>query len=278
MSIRIVADSCCEIPEYIRSSVKCVRVPLTITVDDLTIVDDETFVQDRLLKAVAASRNCARSACPSPERYMQAFEGEEEDVFVITLSADLSGSYNSAVLAKSLYEEEHDDKHIHVFNSKSASGGGAHVAVWIDEYCREGLSFDEIVARCEKNIDEMTTWFVLETLEELRKNGRLSNLKALAATTLNLKPICSSDNGSIIQTGIARGMKHALSKMIDQSLAKTPDTRDRVLIINHCNCFERAQEVLASYIARTEFRNTMIIDTAGISSLYAADGGIIVTF
>src|SRR5574344_1800193 len=149
MSIRIVADSCCEIPELVSRNVKCVSVPLTITVDDLTIIDDETFVQERLLKAIAASRTCARSACPSPEKYMQAFEGEEEDVYVITLSADLSGSYNSAELAKSLYEEEHDDKHIHVFNSKSASGGGAHVAVWIDEYCREGLSFDEIVARCE---------------------------------------------------------------------------------------------------------------------------------
>lgn len=277
MSIRIVADSCCEIPETIKSCIRCVRVPLTITVDDLTIIDDETFVQEKLLKAVAASRNCARSACPSPERYMQAFEGEEEDIFVITLSADLSGSYNSAMLAKSLYEEEHSDRHIHVFNSKSASGGGAHVAVWIKELSDAGLGFDEIVEKCEARIDDMTTWFVLESLEELRKNGRLSNLKALAANTLNLKPICGSDNGSIVQLGIARGMKHALAKMIDISLAKYKDTKERVLIINHCNCFERAQEVLAEYISRAEFKDTMILDTAGISSLYAADGGIIVT-
>lgn len=277
MSIKIVADSCCEIPEYIRSSVRCVRVPLTIMVDDLTIVDDESFVQDKLLRAVAASRNCARSACPSPEKYMQAFEGDEKDIYVITLSADLSGSYNSAVLAKSLYEEEHDDKRIHVFNSKSASGGEAHIAVWVKQYSEDGLDFDEIVSRCEANIDSMSTWFVLESLEELRKNGRLSNLKALAANTLNLKPICGSDNGSIIQLGIARGMKHALSKMIDISLNTCRDTKDRILIINHCNCFERAQGVLADYISKAEFRSTMILDTAGISSLYASDGGIIVT-
>lgn len=277
MSIRIVADSCCEIPELVSRNVKCVSVPLTITVDDLTIIDDETFVQERLLKAIAASRTCARSACPSPEKYMQAFEGEEEDVYVITLSADLSGSYNSAELAKNLYEEEHSDKRIHVFNSKSASGGEAQIAIKIMELNAAGFEFDDIIRRCEFFIDSMGTYFVLESLEELRKNGRLSNLKALAANTLNLKPICASDNGSIAQLGIARGMKHALSKMIDFSLEKYKDTKDRVLIINHCNCFARAQEVLAEYISKAEFRKTLILDTAGISSLYASDGGIIVT-
>ncbi len=277
MAIKIVADSCCELTEELKKTVKCVRVPLTIMVEDLTMIDDDTFNQDKLLKAVAASRECARSACPSPEKYMQAFEGDESEVYVITLSADLSGSYNSAVLAKNLYEEEHDDKRIHVFNSKSASGGETHVAYKILELSSQGNDFDSIVEKCEEFIDGMSTYFVLESLEELRKNGRLSNLKAFAANTLNLKPICGSDGGSIIQLGIARGMKKSLTKMIEMSLEAVKDTKDRILIINHCNCLERAQQVLADYIARAEFKKAMIIDTAGISSLYAADGGIIVT-
>ena len=277
MSIKIIGDSCLEFPEKLEQSVKCVRVPLTISVEDMVIVDDETFDQAVLLEAIERSKNSAKSACPSPEQFMDAYAGEEEDIFVITLSADLSGSYNSAMLAKRLYEDEYDDKRIHVFNSKSASGGEAQVAIKIKELYDEGLDFEEIVEKTEEFIDTVKTYFVLETLEELRKNGRLSNLKALAANTLNLKPICSGDNGTIVQLGNARGMKKALSKMIDIALDNAGNTKERVLIINHCNCEDRAAEVLSEFVAGAQFKETYIIPTAGISSLYAENGGIIVS-
>ncbi|MBO6111753.1 MAG: DegV family protein [Lachnospiraceae bacterium] len=278
MSIRIVGDSCLEFPDELSKSVTCLRVPLTITVEDKVIVDDETFIQSELLKAIEKSKHGAKSACPSPERFMQAYDGEEDWIFVITLSADLSGSYNSAMLAKNLFLEEHGDKKVYVFNSKSASGGEAQVALKIKELYDAGCSFEEIVEKTEEHIDDTRTYFVLESLEELRKNGRLSRLKAMAVNTLNLKPICAGDNGSIAQLGVARGMKKALSKMIEISLDSVGNTtKDRILIINYCNCEERAKEVLAEFTAEAEFKKTMLIPTAGISSLYAEDGGIIVT-
>ena len=145
--------------------------------------------------------------------------------------------------------------------------------------CMEkGLSFEETVEITENFAEnELNTFFVLESLEALRKNGRLSRLKTIAASALNIKLVCGGDKGTIVQVALARGMKSALSKMIDISLEKVRNTEERILFITHCNCKKRAEEVLASYVERARFAKTYILDTAGISSLYASDGGIIVS-
>ena len=123
----------------------------------------------------------------------------------------------------------------------------------------------------------MNTFFVLETLETLRKAGRLSGIKALVANTLNIKPIMgSTDEGTIQQLGQARGMKKALAKMVQDVVEKTPDSENRILAISHCNCPERAQYVKECLEKSAKFKDIFIVDTAGISSMYANDGGVII--
>ncbi len=281
MKIRYVGDSCCEFPEDFRKEHDCVNVPLTIMVGDDVIIDDASFDQADFLKKVAAYPKCPKSSCPSPEQYMSAFEGDVDIVFVTTLSGELSGSYNSAVLAKQLYEEDHPDekKKIHVFNSYSASCGEMQVLLKAAELVEQGLSFEEVVEKTEKfAYDDLKTYFVLESLEALRKNGRLSTMKALAATALSIKPVCIGNHGVIEQVAIARGMKKALEKMVSHSLEQVSSTEDRILFVSHCNCEKRAEEVAALFIAKAKFKETRIINMAGISSLYACDGGIIATF
>ncbi len=280
MSLRIIADSCCEFPEELKKEIPCENVPLTLMVDDREIIDDDTFDQKSFLKLIAGCKGVPRSACPSPELFKKAYECKEDWVFVVTLSGSLSGSYNSAELARELYFEEHKDsnKKIYVFDSKSASGAEAQVAIKANELYKQGLSFDEIIEKCEDFIGHMKTYFVLESLEVFRKNGRLSNTKAFAANVLNLKPVCMGVDGVIEPASIQRGIRNALKKMVEVSLEGIKDTKDRILIINHCNCYERAAKVLADFISRAEFKATLILDTAGVSSLYASDGGIIVSF
>ncbi|MCR4590652.1 MAG: DegV family protein [Lachnospiraceae bacterium] len=279
MKIRFVGDSCCEFPEDFKNKYECINVPLTIQIGDHTIIDDDSFDQKDFLERVAAYPKCPRSSCPSPEAFMKAYEGNYDALFVTTLSADLSGSYNSAVLAKKLYEDEHGERNIFVFNSRSASGGEMQALLKAAEYAEAGLSFKEITEKTVDFLDnKLSTYFVLESLETLRKNGRLSRLKTLAATALNIKPVCAGDKGTIVQLGIARGMKSALKKMTDISLEKVRETENRILFINHCNCRKRAEEVLSSYLEKARFAKTYILDTRGISSLYAGDGGIIVSF
>ncbi len=279
MTIKIVADSCCEFPEELKKEVRCVNVPLILMLGEQTVIDDEHFEQKSFLHMVSECKSVPRSACPSPEKYLSAYEGDEDCVFVVTLSSALSGSYNTAMLAKDLYEEEHGtDKKIYVFDSKSASGGEAQVALKAAELYKQGKSYEEIVEETECFIKGMNTYFVLESLDVFRKNGRLSNTKAFAANILSLKPVCKGVNGVVEAASIQRGIKSALKKMVEISLEGLKDTKERILIINHCNCYERAVGVMADFISRMEFKKTMILDTRGVSTLYAADGGIIVSF
>lgn len=277
MRFKIVGDSCTDfLPEDLAKDY-IVSVPLTIDVNGFEIVDDESFDQADFLRRVAEFEGCPKSACPSPERYMESFAGAE-NIYIVTLSAQLSGSYNSAELAKKIYQEEHPDVKIHVFDSKSASCGQLLIAHLIESYALAGAEFDEIVKNVTAFRDSMQTTFVLESLETLRKNGRLTGVKALMANALNIKPYMKAVDGTIAQAGQARGIKKALGKMIDYIGEVGENLSDRTVIVANCNCYDRAKEVEKELMERYQFKESLIIDTKGISSLYANDGGVIVAF
>ena len=277
MSYKIVVDSCGELPEEKKQDAHFESVPLALDVDGYHIVDDETFDQADFLRRVAASPNCPKSSCPSPERYMQAYTCEAEHVYAVTLSAELSGSYNSAELGKQLYLEEKGEKQIHVFNSRSASIGETLIALKIEECEKEGLPFEEVIERVEAYIEEQHTYFVLESLEALRKNGRLSNLKAFVANALNIKPVMgSTPAGTIQQLDQARGINRAVKKMAEYLAREVKNPAEKCLAISHCNCAARAEQLKEEILKRISVKSVFILDTAGISSLYASDGGVIV--
>lgn len=277
MSYKIIVDSCGELTAEMKESGRYETASLEIDVEGYHIVDDETFDQAEFLKIVAESPECPKSSCPSPERYMEAYCCEEEHVYAVTLSAELSGSYNSAVLGKNLYHEENGEKDIYVFNSRSASVGETLIALKIAECEEQGMSFEETIETVEEYIEKQNTYFVLETLDTLRKNGRLTGIKAVVATALNIKPIMgSTPEGTICQLGQARGIKKALVKMVDHVVGDLKDAEEKILAISHCNCVERAQNLKDMILERVKVKEVVILDTAGISSMYASDGGVIV--
>lgn len=278
MSYKIVVDSCCELPESLKKDSRFEIVPLTLIVGETyEKEDDADFNQRKFLDAVAACPTCPKSACPSPERYMQAFETEAEHVYAVTLSSRLSGSYNSAELGKKLYHEKHGEKDIYIVDSKSASCGETQLAMKIAEWEDAGLSFEEITGKIEAYVKNMNTYFVLENLDTLRKNGRLTGVKALVASTLNIKPVMGADDGNIIQLGQCIGMKKALAKLVDFALKDAVNPEQKTLMITHCNNPRGAESVRAQFEERVRFKRVLVMDTAGISSMYANDGGVIVT-
>ncbi len=278
MSYKIVVDSCCELPEELKKDPRFESVPLTLIVgDSYEQPDDETFNQRVFLDAVAACPTCPKSACPSPERYLEAYRTEAEHVYAVTLSSQLSGSYNSAVLGKNLYHDAYGEKDIYVVDSRSASCGETQLAYKIMEYEEAGFSFTEITEKIEQYVKEMNTYFVLENLETLRKNGRLSKVKAFVASTLNIKPLMGADNGNIVQLGQGIGMKKALAKLADAVVSNAKNAESKRLMITHCNNPSSAESVRRDIMERLKVKEAVIMDTAGISSMYANDGGVIVT-
>lgn len=279
MNYKIIGDSCIDLTADLKKDPHFQIIPLTLQVGENQIVDDDTFDQKRFLELVKNSSESPKSACPSPELYKEAYECEEENVFVITLSEHLSGSYNSAVLGKKLYEEEHgnDGKKIAVLGSDSASSGQLNIALLVQSLCQAALPFEEIEQRARAFIKNMKTYFVLESLDTLRKNGRLTGLQAFFATALNIKPVMSAESGVIIKLDQARGINKALIRMVEMAVKNAGDTRDKVLAIAHCNNPERAEYVKQEMRKRAEFKDVIITETAGVATVYANDGGIIMT-
>lgn len=276
MSYKIVVDSCCELPEEALKTGHFERIPLGIEVGDYQIQDDDSFNQAEFLAKVAAYSKCAKSSCPSPERYREAYHVEAEHIYVVTLSSHLSGSYNSACLGKNLYHEKYGKKDIYVVDSESASCGEAQIALKLMELEEAGEPFEAIVEKIDAFRDAMNTYFVLDNLETLRKNGRLSGVKALVASTLSIKPVMGAEKGTIVQRGQSIGMKKALNKMADLIVSEAVNTQEKRLMITHCNAPARAELVKDMILAKAVFREVIILDTAGISSMYANDGGVIV--
>lgn len=277
MSFKIVVDSCCDLNAQMRKDPCFVKVPLTIRVQESTFVDDDSFDQADLLWAMRQSEEAPSTACPPPQAYLDAYQGAD-DIYVVTLSALLSGSHNSAEQARLLMEEERPETNVHVFNSCSASSGEVLVALKIRELASSGMPFKLVVREVEQYIYRMQTLFVLETLENLRKNGRLTRLQAVVTGALKIKLVmAATPEGEIYKAGQALTMKQALGKMMDK-VASDPEHRGRTLAISHCNCLDRALQVKAMAESKCEFAAIHILEAAGITTVYANDGGIVVAY
>ena len=294
MSYRIVIDSCCDMPEPYKNDPHFLSVPLTLEVGDDIIIDDETFDQLDFLAKVAAYPKSPKSSCPSPAAYAEAYECDADRIYVVTLSSKLSGSYNSALVGKEMYLDDNDFKPIYVCDSESASVGETQIAMKIMEYEEQGgMTFAQIVSKIEDFRNRQHTYFVLDNLDTLRKNGRLSGVKALIASTLSIKPVMAGDCGSIVQKAQAVGIKRYRDLVLFQHGRKRsgqPEGRlvlvfikiiaaipEKTLYISHCNNPERAEFVKAALLERCNPKSITVLNTGGISSMYANDGGIIVT-
>lgn len=277
MSFKIVVDSCCDLSPQMLQDPCFVRVPLTIQVEESTFVDDETFDQADLLWCMRQSEQSPSTSCPAPQAYLDAYQGAE-DVYVVTLSALLSGSHNSAVQARVLLEEEEPERNVHVFNSCSASSGEVLTALKIRELASSGMPFKKVVREVEQYICQMQTLFVLESLENLRKNGRLTKLQAVVTGALRIKLLMgATPQGEICKLGQALTMKQALGKLVDR-MAADPDHQGRVAAVCHCNCLERAFALKEQIEAKCQFQQVLILEAGGITTVYANDGGVVVAY
>ena len=278
MSFKIIVDSCCDLtPAQLRED--CfVKVPLTIRVGGHTIVDDDTFDQGELLWRMKESETSPQSACPSPMQYLEAFNCGADDLYVVTLSALLSGSHNAAAQARSIWLEDHPGANVHIFNSCSASAGEVLVALKIQELAQSGMDFTTVVDQVSRYINEMQTYFVLETLDNLRKAGRLTRVQSIVTGALHIKLLMgATPEGEICKKGQAMSVKQALNKMVALMADDLKHVGKRLSIV-HCNCLERAFYVKELAMKQCRFDEILVSDTGGISTMYANDGGIVVAY
>ena len=278
----ILADSCCDLSPELLKKTQARVAPLTITIDDTHYVDDGTVDIPPYLAAMKASKNPVRSACPSPDLYAEDIKAADDDCFIITLSSKLSGSHNAAVLGVQLAEEDMPEKKVHVFDSESASAGETYLALMIHDLIAAGKSFEQIVETVEEKIRSMHTLFVLDSLDNLVKNGRISKTVALLANVLSIRLLMSDDgHGAIKNIGKARGIKGALTQMVETCRKHTEGlaAASQRLVISYCNCPERARQVRDMIREKCPAIGEIVMTpTSALSSMYANDGGVVIAY
>ena len=274
MDIKIIGDSCCDFTKLeLRKGIH-VSVPMSVTIGGIEYRDDGRRTQETWIQMIKDDPGYPQSACPSPDDFYKAFD-ENCDNFVVTLSSKLSGVYNAAMVAKEMFEEEHEGVKIHVFDSKSAAAGEHLVADMIMDSYEAGKSFDEIVKEVEAFRDDMYTIFVLDDLETFKRNGRLRGVKALVATALNVKPVLYGDDGEIKQLDQAIGMQSAVNRMLYHIEKKKLDPSRKVRI-TQCDSKELCLKIAKILTERFGFTDVKILNAGGISTSYENPGGVVI--
>ncbi|RCW52476.1 DegV family protein [Halanaerobium sp. ST460_2HS_T2] len=278
MNFKIIVDSCCDLTDEIRNKFDISTAPLSIDIGDKHFVDDENLDREALLAEMRNHNQAPKTASPGPGRFLDLYK-KYENIFVVTLSKELSATYQNAVLAKNMLVEESENKFIKVFNSFSASVGETMIAYKLGELIESGLKKGEIIEKTEEYIAGMQTLFVLDSLDNLIKAGRMGKLKGKIASFFNIKPVLgATPEGTITLVDKARGSKRAIRKLVDKIGEKGEKLEEKVLGIAHCNALEKAEYIKKQAAQKYNFRKIIILETAGISTVYANEGGIVIAF
>lgn len=278
MTWKIVADSGCDYRELegLAANATFVSVPLTIQIGSEVYVDDKGLDIDQMMSTMYASSSAASSACPSPEAYAQAYEGSE-NVIVFTITGALSGSYNSARVAKEMYLEDHPNVNIHIVDSLSAGGELDLLVAKANRLIKDGLTFDEVVAAITAYQEKTKLLFALAKVDNLVKNGRLSKLLGKVVGFLNIRMVGeASDEGKLELLQKPRGQKKAVLALLEEML-KAGYQGGKVTIA-HCNNEKICQQIRDAVSEKFAHAVIEAIPTSGLCSFYAEEGGILMGY
>ena len=193
MAWMIVSDSSCEIRELENPApgVQFALVPFKIRVGEREYVDLATLNTQQMLQAMTDYNGASTTACPSPEEWAEYFL-QADNVFALTISSNLSGSYNAAMAAREMVLEEHPEKKIFVLDTLSCSGALAGAAELANKLIGEDQAFDDICFALKKFADSTHILFALASFDNLAKNGRVNRVVGFIAGRLNMRVLAAA--------------------------------------------------------------------------------------
>ena len=275
--IKIIADTSADFTKEEARAMNLAYVPFTIDAGDKTYIDDDDLDLNALYADMEKSPEPTRTGCPSPFSYKEAIlKTCSDEVFVVTISSKLSGSHNAAQSAVAEVLREHPEKKIALIDSKSAAAGSANVVEMIYTWAEEGKDFDTVKKDIEAYADKQSTFFILESMDNLIKNGRIPKLAGKAVNVLNMKPIMRGEDGAVGLFQINRGFKKSLAKLAKEVIKINAERSVQFITISHSHAEEKAK-LFKNYIQDEIHSATIrIVQTKGLSSVYADFGGIVV--
>lgn len=277
MSYKIIVDSSSDLKNgYLDGSgIDFEVVPLTIHINGEEFVDDDAIDVNKMLEKMHSYKGKSTSSCPSTGSFADACTADVN--FIITITDKLSGSYNSAIVAKNMVEED-SSKQVYVFNSKLVNGAMILMVDHLKELIISGKKPEEIVKDMEEYISDRKLFFVLQSFENFIKNGRVSRIVGLLANVLAIKPICTGVDGEIKIATKVRGTKSCYNKLAELVVNSATDLENRTLIISHCNGQEDANKIKEIIESFVHFKKIVITEMKGLCSFYALEKGVILSY
>lgn len=277
--VKIVTDGSCDLPQSILDQLEIASVDLTVRFGEeeyKSNLDTNLFYSK-----MKQYSELPKTAAPSPYDFLQAYSAVEDgrDILVVALSKNLSSTYNHAVMAKDQLLEEGFSGKVDVIDAKTTSLGLGLIVVKAARMAKEGKSFEEIVQQVNSLVVDSKTLFVLETLENVVKGGRLDRFRGTVATVLNIKLFMqASEEGTLELVEKVRGSKNAIKRMIDKVSETVIDESRSIIAVAHSNCEEKAQSIIEEIRSRYPFKEVISSNMGPVIGTYAGEGTVLISY
>lgn len=272
MKRKIVADSSCDMWEL--NGVDFAVAPMTISTDNKHYVDNQELDVHLMSEELAKYKGVSHTACPSVGSWLDCYEGYDE-VFVVTLTGAMSGTYNSAMTAKGIYEEENENVKVHVFDSLSTGPEMRLLIEKLKEMIEEDLPFEEIVEKGQDYLNHSRLFFALKSLHNFAMNGRVNKAVASAIGVLNISIFATaSEEGTIQQISKCRGEKKVVKSMIEH--LENAGYHGGKVRISHADNLKLAHNVRDKILELYPNADIIVYPMGGLCTYYAEIGGLLV--
>lgn len=272
MKRKIVADSSCDMWEL--NGVDFAVAPMTISTDNKHYVDNQGLDVHLMSEDLAKYKGVSHTACPSVGSWLDCYEGYDE-VFVVTLTGAMSGTYNSAMTAKGIYEEENENVKVHVFDSLSTGPEMRLLIEKLKEMIEEDLTFEEIVEKGQDYLKHTRLFFALKSLHNFAMNGRVNKAVASAIGVLNISIFATaSEEGTIQQISKCRGEKKVVKSMIEH--LENAGYHGGKVRISHADNLKLAHSVRDKILELYPHADIIVYPMGGLCTYYAEIGGLLV--
>lgn len=268
--IKIVADSSCDLLEL--PGVDFRSVPLTIFTDERSFVDDAGLDTATLLDYMEGYKGRSYTACPNVDAWLQAFDGADT-VYAVPITKSLSGSYNAATAARSIYLEEHPQAKVYVCDTLSTGPELRLIAEKLAELTAQGLAFEQVCAQIEQYMQHTHLFYILQSLHNLSQNGRVSKVAAVAVRALMIRVLgTASPQGTIEPVAKCRGDQKALAALLEQ-VEKLGFTKGKLRITHAENpaLAQRLRTLLAEKYPQADIR---LYPSRGLCCYYGERGAV----
>ena len=273
--IKLITDSSCDLNKDIIEKYNIHVVPLNVHFGEDTYMDGELDKKE-FYDRMSTSKELPKTSCPSPEKFMSSYEGDE-DVIVFTIASKLSGTYSTAILAKNMILEDNPNKKIAVIDTDTGSIAQGQYVVKAAKLIAEGKSFEEVVEAIETLKKDHFFYGSLETLDNAIKGGRVNPVAGKLINVLNMKMIVKVGNGEVKPIDSARGSNNSIKKIIGKISDVISEGNYTSLAIAHANCLDKAEKIKEMILKDYKFDEVTISEIGSVMGVYAAEGAVLVS-